>query len=73
MFTGNSIFTVFGILTSIFFRAYSELLLDSQKSHVRKFAVESFGFLLRKVICKEKKNNFKDKLNQLIEFIHFGF
>ena len=59
MFTGKAISTVFDILSSIFSRAYSELLLDSQKNHVRKFAVESFGFLLRKVICGEK-NNFKD-------------
>ena len=28
---------------------YSKLLLQSQKPHIRQFAVESFGFLLRKV------------------------
>ena len=28
---------------------YSELLLQTQKPHIRQFAVESFGFLLRKV------------------------
>ena len=30
---------------------YSELMLQFQKPHVRQFAVESFGFLLRKVSC----------------------
>lgn len=30
------------------FSLYSELLSQSQKSHIRHFAVESFGFLLRK-------------------------
>ena len=30
-------------------RLYSELFLDTQKNHVRRFAVESFSFLLRKV------------------------
>ena len=62
MFTGKAVSTLFGILTFIFSRAYSELLLDSQKNHVRKFAVESFGFLLRKVICKEKKTTLKINL-----------
>jgi U3 small nucleolar RNA-associated protein 20 len=42
---------------------YSELLVQSQKSHIRQFAAESFGFLLRKVaqyrvqfrLCKSKQ------------------
>ncbi|CAI8031672.1 Small subunit processome component 20 homolog [Geodia barretti] len=33
---------------------YSELLVQSQKSHIRQFAAESFGFLLRKVRDQEK-------------------
>ena len=40
-------FTVHKMLDN---RYYSELLMDTQKPHIRQFAAESIGFLLRKVL-----------------------
>ena len=38
-----------GVIVLLLFSLYSELMLQTQKPHIQKFAVESFGFLLRKV------------------------
>ena len=39
----------FSLIIFMCVRYYSELLMDSQKLHIRQFAAESIGFLLRKV------------------------